>query len=188
MKSKDIKKLPESTEKTGSVGTDQGKRKLLRGLAVTAPVIMAVSSKPALANFCTVSGFLSGNLSNPNSEKRCGGRSPGYWINHVTPELKSMTFQALFGGLWEGKSGKWVKDPTLYEVLKMKGHEDRYEFGAHAVAVYQNALLISGYPMSVAEVGDIVSQILTYGIYTHGGTGKTLDAQQVVDFFTQTFD
>lgn len=195
MTSKDLKGqsqesvTPESDsgqDATGSIRTS--KRKLLKSIAATAPVVMAVSSKPALANFCTVSGFLSGNLSNPNSESYCGGRSPGYWINHVTPEMQTMTFRDVFGDVWEGNMGRWLSDPTLYEVLRMSGHEDRYQFAAHAVAVFQNALLFPSYPLSVGDVGDIVSQVLTLGVYTHAGTGRTLDAQEVVDFFYQTFD
>ncbi|HEC19857.1 MAG TPA: hypothetical protein ENI97_11010 [Gammaproteobacteria bacterium] len=149
---------------------------------------MAVSSKPALAHFCTVSGFLSGNLSHHDDRHYCGGRSPGYWMNHVTPEMKTRTFREVFGDVWRGKYGKWSGDPTLYEVLKMTGHDDRYQFGAHAVAAFQNALEFSDYPMSVDEVVDIVAQVLAFGYYTSPGTGQTLDAQDVVGFFYQTFD
>ncbi len=192
MKSKGTKnslaKVSQPESEKGSGNADHSKRKLLKGLVATAPVVMAISSKPALANFCTVSGFLSGNLSNPNSQTFCGGRSPGYWINHVTPEMQGMTFKQVFGGVWQGDSGNWLGDPSLYDVLKMEGHEDHYQFGAHAVAAYQNALLFSDYPLTVLEVGDIVGQVLTFGYYTHEGTGQTLDAQQVVGFLLQTFD
>ena len=167
---------------------DSSKRRLIKGVAKAAPVVMAVSSKPALANFCTVSGFLSGNLSNHDDQHYCGGRSPGYWMNHVTPEMKDVTFKEVFGDNWYGDTGTWMGEPTLYQVLKMNGHEDRYQFGAHAVAAYQNALKFSDYPMSIYDVGDIVSQVLVTGYYTSPGTGQTLDAQQVVDFFYQTFD
>lgn len=176
----------------GKAGSpDSSKRRLLKGAVTAAPVVMAVSSKPALARFCTVSGFLSGNLSNNNTGQHCGGRSPGYWINHCTKEMQHTTFLEVFGDVWHGDMGDWPRNhhtPTLYDVLKMTGNEDRYQFGAHAVAAYQNALEFSGYPMSIYDVGAIVSEVLQYGYYTHPVTGRTLDAQEVVDFFYQTFD
>lgn len=196
MKSKDSKdqlgELSQPEPEMDSGGANRSKRRLLKGVVTTAPVVMAVSSKSALANFCTVSGFLSGNLSNPNSQTYCGGRSPGYWMNHVTDEMRHLSFKAVFGDVWMGDLGDWPRDdhhtPKLNEVLNMVGHEDRYQFGAHAVAAYQNALLHSDYPLSVFDVGDIVSQVLVSGYYTHSGTGRTLDAQEVRDFFFQTFD
>lgn len=194
MKSKDTKNLPDAVNKPEfeSGQADHGKRRLLKGVLTTAPVVMAVSSKPALANFCTVSGFLSGNLSNPNSQTYCGGRSPGYWMNHVSADMHGMTFKHVFGGVWRGNLGDWPSDahltPSLHAVLNMNGNEDRYEFGAHAVAAYQNALTNSSYPLSVFDVGNIVSQVLATGYYVHAGTGRSLDPQETVDFFYQTFD
>lgn len=191
MKSKDTKNQPvemsQSDSEKGSEGADHSKRKLLKGLVTTAPVVMAMSSKPALANFCTVSGFLSGNLSNPNGQTYCGGRSPGYWINHVPEKYVSTTFKDVFGANW---GSDWMPDPTLYEVLKMGGGDDRFQFGAHAVAAFLNAdpTMPPDYPLSVLEVGDMVGQILLSGSYFHPGTGQTLDAQQVVLFFEGTFD
>ena len=57
------KQLKSETE---SVVENQSKRRLLRNIAVTTPVVLAVSSKPALAVDCTGSIMLSGNLSNHN--------------------------------------------------------------------------------------------------------------------------
>lgn len=44
-----------------------GRRSLVKGLAST-PIIFTIASRPAWANRCTVSGHLSGNLSNPNTD------------------------------------------------------------------------------------------------------------------------
>jgi hypothetical protein len=176
-------------QKPAATEASASKRRFIKGVISTAPVVMAVSSKPALANFCTVSGFLSGNLSNQNHEQYCGGRSPGYWINHVTRHMRKKTFTDIFGKVWMGKYGDWDHDPKLYEVLKMTGDEDRYQFGAHAVAAYQNAKEYQGtYPMSIYDVGDIVSQVLVKGYYEDPVTGKVLDVQEVVAFLSQTFD
>jgi hypothetical protein len=178
-----------ATRDDGNSQPDVTKRKLLKGAVTTAPVVMAVSSKPALAGFCTVSGFLSGNLSNPHSQEYCGGRSPGYWINHVTEDMKHTKFTEVFGKVWRGKYGDWSHDPMLKEVLHMDGNDDLYQFGAHAVAAYQNALVYAGtYPMSIYDVGNIVGDVLLHGSYTDETTGRVLDAQEVVAFFSQTFD
>ena len=56
---------------TGSVVESHSKRRLLINIAVTAPVVMAVSSKPSLAqsdNGCE-SIQMSGNLSNPRYDE-----------------------------------------------------------------------------------------------------------------------
>ena len=225
MKSKDSKdqlgKLSQPEPEMDSGGADRSKRRLLRGVITTAPVVMAVSSKPALANFCTVSGFLSGNLSNHATEGyRCGGRSPGYWKNH-DHNHKSHSFKEVFGDNWRGDysvylshndhedededdyhnrnggqscyrlsyDGKWDGEPTLDRVFNMDGNDDIHKFGAHAAAAYMNAVAFPGtYPMTTFQVGEIVVEVLSTGEYYHKTTGKTLDVEEVVEFFKQTFD
>lgn len=57
------------------------KRRLLQGLA-TVPVVMSVTSRPVWAAGCSVSGQLSGNLSDPTRNDctpKVEGKSPGYW-------------------------------------------------------------------------------------------------------------
>lgn len=197
MKSKETKNLsskvsqPEPEKGTG--GADNNKRRLLKGLATSAPVVMAVSSKPALANFCTVSGFLSGNLSNHNEDRRCGGKSPGYWKmnydRHYSREVFDLfKFKQEFGCLWYGDQGPWHDDIKFREILNYEGNEDAYKFGFHAIAAYLNAVNIPGYGLSPDDVANMVIQIAgPGGVYTHPGTGKTLDAQDFVAFIEQTY-
>ena len=218
MKSKDSKdqlgKLNQPEQEMDSGEADRSKRHLLKGVISTAPVVLAVSSKPALANFCTVSGFLSGNLSNPNSQTYCGGRSPGYWMNHGHSD-KSLSFKAVYGKNWGGNysvyssqmgndngpmgngpqcyplkdDGTWDGEPTLDTVLHMDGNDDLHQFGAHAAAAYLNSVAFAGtYPMTTYQVGEIVDEVLRTGKYYHGVTDKTLDVEEVVEFFKQTFD
>lgn len=213
MKSKDSKdqlgKLSQPEPEMDSGGADRSKRHLLKGVISTAPVVLAVSSKPALANFCTVSGFLSGNLSNPNSQTYCGGRSPGYWMNHGHPD-KSLSFKAVYGKNWEGNysvylnhsdkddgpkcyplkvDGSWVGEPTLDRVLRMDGNDDLHQFGAHATAAYLNSVAFAGtYPMTKFQVGEIVADVLQNREYYNEATGKTLDILEVIEFFEQTYD
>lgn len=56
------------------------RRKFLKGAAAVTPVLLSVNSAPVWARNCTLSGQLSGNLSNHDDEI-CGGEgcSPGYW-------------------------------------------------------------------------------------------------------------
>ena len=61
-----------------TVTTFSSKRRLLKG-AVVAPLLVTVASKPVLAGICTPSAWVSGNLSDHNKERECGGHSPGYW-------------------------------------------------------------------------------------------------------------
>ena len=194
MKSKDSKDLSGklSQPEMGSGEADSGKRRLLKTIVATAPVVMAVSSKPALANFCSVSGFLSGNLSNHNDDQSCGGKSPGYWKNnyarHYSQEMfDQFKFKQEFGALWYGDQGRWHDDVKFREVLNYEGHEDAYKFGFHAIAAYLNAVNIPGYGLSPDDVADMVAQIAGGGLYTHPGTGKTLDAEEFTAFIIQTY-
>lgn len=57
------------------------RRNLVRGLAAT-PVVMSVASRPVWAAGCSISGQLSGNLSNPDKNDctaRAEAKSPDYW-------------------------------------------------------------------------------------------------------------
>lgn len=207
MKSKDTNnqsdKMSQPKSELGSGGADHSKRRLLKGIITTAPVVMAISSKPALANFCGVSGFLSGNLSHHNADKRCGGYSHGHYKQEI-PETDTTTFYEVFHHtVWEGHGGKWgmpnttqhtgthnthsTGTPTFHEVLWMQGNEDTYMFGAHAIAAYLNAHNVPGYGLEPDTVREMVRQIIEVGVYTHPGTGKTLDAEEFAYFIDQTY-
>ena len=54
------------------------RRRQLARLAVGAPVLMTLASRPVLAGQC-LSNMMSGNLSNPNRGNCARGRSPGGW-------------------------------------------------------------------------------------------------------------
>lgn len=54
------------------------RRRFLTGGLAGAPVILTLSSRPALATFCSASGG-SGNTSQQTSQITCRGRTPEYW-------------------------------------------------------------------------------------------------------------
>jgi hypothetical protein len=179
-------------------GPDNTKRRLLKGAVGTTPVILAVTSKPVLAGWCTVSGMFSGNTST-HEMGTCGGLSPGYWMSkHGIPLDDTTTFKSVFGDVWEDGYGvRWTikydadgKEigPLFREVCAMDGNDDHYQFGAHAVAAYMNAITYPDTYTPVAQVIQIVGEILGMGYYTDPSTGQTLDAQQAVAFIQQTFD
>jgi len=180
-------------------GPDNSKRRLLRSVVGTTPVVLAVTSKPVLAGWCTVSGMFSGNLSHHDTAL-CGGRSPGYWRSrHGIPRDDKTTFRSIFGDVWEDVYGvKWsIKydkygnetGPYLRDVLAMDGNDDHYQFGAHSVAAYMNAMNYPNtYYTPLNQVLELVKEVLAFGYYTDPSTGNTLNAEQVVDFIQQTFD
>jgi len=166
---------------------------LAKSAAVTVPVILTVTSRPAMGgNFCTPSGFLSGNLSNTgdDDDRSCNGLGPHYWKRHFPRRFKNVRFSRIFGGVWvDGNGYPWDPDTKLEEVLEFEKHEDRYRFGANAVAVYLNAEHRHRlhYPMDVGMVTDIVRQVLTMGMYTNPSTGMTMDVVEVKSFFKGTY-
>jgi len=168
-----------------------GRRKFVKGAAAAAPIILTVTSRPAMGgNFCTPSGFLSGNLSNPDDQMPCNGRSPGYWKTHFPSQYEGVRFAQVFGGVWMDGSGQpWSAGVTLKQVLRFKGHEDRYEFGFHAVAAYFNAEYRERlhFPMTTDTVIDMVQQILMFGLYTEPTTQMSMDAVEVKNFFESTY-
>ena len=142
-----------------------GRRRFLKGAGIAAPaVILTVSSKPVLARHCTVSGTLSGNLSNPDDDHYCSGRTPGYWKNHPDswpyPYTAGRCVSITPGGVCNeyadgtpfhsaytnssGQRGPFSGDEygnaTMLDVLVMSGVDDRFRLGAHAVAALLNAL------------------------------------------------
>lgn len=200
-----IENKPDSENDGNSLNTEEkcastniSKRKLLKRVIGTTPIILAATSKPVLAGWCKVSGFLSGNLSNHHGEEFCGGRSPGYWISkHGIPLDDRTTFRSVFGDLWQDVDGvKWEiqytggseTGPLLREVLGMTGNQDHYQFGAHAVAAYMNSITYPSTYMPVAQVLQVVGEVMAFGYYTDPTTGQTLNAEQVVAFIQQTFD
>ena len=76
------KNAPVTNERDGA---DLSRRKFAKIGLVSAPVIMTLSSRSAFgAGYnCTISGLLSGNLSNATAPGSCLGLTPGYWKNHV---------------------------------------------------------------------------------------------------------
>ncbi len=80
---------PDTTEPTGRETREspeeqarrEARRRILAGGLAGAPLILTLTSRPALASHCSPSGMASGNLSKVH-EVECAGRTPGYWKTH----------------------------------------------------------------------------------------------------------
>ncbi|MET0012499.1 MAG: hypothetical protein ABW088_02480 [Sedimenticola sp.] len=194
---KEIRNQERSQVPAESATVDRSRRGFAK-VGLAAPLLLSIPSRPVFGNvFCTPSALGSAtHLSHRPMETSCGGFSPGAW---KTPggdgqdpaNEKQRTFLSIFGHLWHGNgstNNAWFSDTTLQEVLEMGGNQDRYEFGAHAVAAYLNAYYRSttGYPMTVADVLEMVTAILFNGTY-QPVPGYVMDAQDVVRFIEQTF-
>lgn len=163
-------------------GVNQSRRKFARAGLIATPVIYTLSTKSALArNACTVSGQLSGNMSqNPNTDPcdQTGyqGLTPGYWGTHPK-DWSNYGFAC--GSCTDGTSGphctynSYKTDGTKFhnhdfrgftgsiygtysmmEVIQFGGTDDHYQLGAHTCAALLNAHKFgkTGYGLSVDEV------------------------------------
>lgn len=138
----DERETPPDTPATGPANPS---RRRLAGAALGAGAVFTLSSRPVWANQCSISGMMSGNLSQP--QVSCTGCSPGYWKQpqHLgswaaTGFSTSDTFNAVFGGTqYVRRDGSPY---TLLEVLQtLNGNGDPIStnLGFHAVAALLNA-------------------------------------------------
>ncbi len=149
-------------------GMQAGRRRfLLRSALVgSSPILMSLASRPVLANQCTISGMISGNLSGP--QVACRGLTPGYWGQHPDTWGQCGYNPGTSVGGWTGKhskqnqyqddgtkfhdpglgfSGNLYNTMTMMQVIqstggnysKFTGSTDPYQLGAHAVAALLNA-------------------------------------------------
>ncbi len=161
----------ENSSKNQNVEIDESAKKplnrrqfLIKGATYSVPVVMTVAASPVLANHCSVSGTLSGNLSRPGTDDHiCVGLTPGYWGQHPK-EWNSLGFYAgdcqygdmrgshckynaykddgtpfdssILGGKFD--DGRFGTD-TMMQVIQKGGNDDMYQLGAHACAALLNA-------------------------------------------------
>jgi hypothetical protein len=140
---------------------DESRRKLA-GSALGVAAVFTLGSRPVWANQCTISGMMSGNLSQPKGPA-CAGCTPGYWRQpqHLDSWLAtgfrpSDAFNTVFGVTAYVRPDSTPY--TLLEVLQeLQGNGDpiSINLGFHAVAALLNAAhpgVNYGY-----EPGDIIT-------------------------------
>lgn len=137
-----------------------GRRRFLKnGALVATPVIISVASKPVWAGNCSLSGMLSGNLS--QQQYQCQGGTPGFWGTHprvwpfpydpgvssLAPKKRGATGN---NGVYTGGTLFYntfstarrivvYNNVSMMNVIQMSGTDDRYQLGAHAVCALLNA-------------------------------------------------
>ena len=152
---------------------DEKRRRLVKGAAGAAPVMLSIAHRPVWAGSrCTYSGQLSGNLSAP--EETCGGEacSPGFFKTHPSLWHPDFPPEALYDTVFGfGPGGSPFPGMSLYQVIKLK--EGGYDpdsiaypagcdstgckqavvmLGFHSVAALQNAATSVSYRYTVEEV------------------------------------
>lgn len=157
-----------------------GRRKFIKGAAAATPVILSVASRPVWARNCSLSGQLSGNLSDHDGIPCNGeGCTPGFWgqqgyrSNSYHPKFPShMLFYDAFGrDAFPGKTllevvASKFQDPEMnvplncrsLSVLSNNTNTKKVcanmlrELGAQSVAALQNAASPMKYDLDVETV------------------------------------
>jgi len=197
----------ETGDKSGSRLGSEKRRHLIKGIGVSAPLMMTVASRPVLGAQCTPSAWVSGNLSAQAETFSCGGRSPGYWktdpsrwtgtgyvpgtcgdsrVTGICRRFNSdgTPFHRSAGGVCAGST---FGSNSMMQVLWMRRRQDHYQLGAHIVAALLNAASIPDYGMSQSDVLDMYSQLANSGSY-QPTAGFTMTAEDCVRFIRNTFD
>ena len=161
----------EGAEGNNAVGTDQpdSTRRKLTKAGLVAPVIMTLASTPVWGANCTMSGQMSGNLSNPADD--CGGQgcTPGFWCNSEGSWHPDFPTDALFNDVFMTNA---FPGCTLFEVvcqvddslpdceMNVPGgcspqntcENLLRQLGFHAVAALQNSTSSVSYDLTINEV------------------------------------
>lgn len=133
----------EPTPKDGSTGMNlrgKDRRRFIKRAIIAAPFILTVASQPVWANTCSISGQMSGNLSDQNYD--CGqGCSPGYWKNHED-EWMVYSPDNKYGVVFNVYPPDGIGNLTFHEVFNLcKGGvtDGHLQLAFHAVAALLNA-------------------------------------------------
>lgn len=153
----------------------ENRRKFLKGAVVSAPVILSIASRPVWARGCSLSGQLSGNLSDAQAEEPCQGEgcSSKYWcINghrfHQNYPADMMFDNAFGVNAYPGKSlmqvCSHVEDQEMVLPYNCQGtmmdgndgnqqcYNELRDLGSQAVAALQNAASPLKYDLNVESV------------------------------------
>lgn len=164
---------------------------LKKSALVSAPVIMTVASGPVWARNCTMSGRLSGNLSDTGDPCAPAACSPGYWKQeqHLgswskdLPYTTGSSFNVAFG-VAAYPIGATLLQVVRGEVLpvyptggcgsttnKDKLREALAQLAFHAVAALQNSLALGalGYASKAAVIAEFQAGFAAYNSCNKNG-------------------
>lgn len=171
------------------------RRHFLRVGLGAAPVVLSLTSRPALARSCATLSATASMAADPLTSAAhgldiCLGGSPGSWrtsnsLRTLFGQQDGPTFLSVFGFLW---NNAWKPEVRFRDVLGMNDDHDPRQFGAHLVAAYCNALgYADRYPLTAAQVVQIGGAIKTSGVFMVPDTGAQWDVEEVKAFFEQTY-
>ncbi len=177
----DVDKVAGNGDSLSEDQVQKKRRKLLKGAISAAPIILSVSSRPVWARNCSLSGQLSGNLSDQTGDCMGEGCTPGYWGGNPAswhPSIKDyLLFDAVFGT-------NVFPNFTLGQVISMCSNTtinraninipvtctpqsaclgSIIQLGYHSVAAIQNAATEVKYDLTVEEVIAEVRRAYTSG-------------------------
>jgi hypothetical protein len=171
------------------------RRRFLRLGLGAAPVVLTLTSRPALARSCATLSATASMAADPLTSAGhgmdvCLGGSPGRWrrakeMRGLFGNAEGPVFQTVFGFLWDGA---WKPETRFGDVLKMTGSQDPRQFGAHLVAAYCNAMEYAGrYPLTTRQVVDIGTAIAMTGAFQVPDTHQYWGVEEVKAFLEQTY-
>ena len=168
----------QSASNSNGGNSQQSRRKFIKGAAAATPIVLSVANRPVWARNCSLSGQLSGNLSNDDGIPCSGeGCSISFWaqtINYRSYHPKfppQMLFSTVFGrNAFPGK--------TLSQVVSknIANTDIAVKFGCTPVSDCRNALLDLG-AQAVAALQNSASPVK-----------YDLDLQTVILSFQRSFD
>ncbi len=175
----------------------EARRRFIKGTAAASPVLLSLVSRPVMgaARICSASGFMSGNVSQPQTAVGCGGLSPGYYKNHSpwpSPYVSGTqtgngNSSAFSGGtkfhavFIAGKYNYGTK--SMLEVL----WTEPGSFAFHIIAALLNAASgINGYALTTFQVIQIWDQIMSTGYYLTSN-GLQMYESDAKAFFENTY-
>lgn len=153
-----------------------GRRRFIRGLTATVPVVMTVRSPSALAAGQCFAPSAHASIallnSRPDREKLyCDGGTPGFWGNAAKIDHPHHTYwKQVFGEDIKKQDGTYKiasplfgnvfgspfssPDKKVHQVIWLEGNGDPYQLGAHLVAAYCNSV-IGWVPSAVLDLAGL---------------------------------
>jgi hypothetical protein len=155
-------------------GLSTSRRQFVKGAAISAPIIAAVSSRPVWASSVSaVSGNLSGNLSQPAvTIPPYDGKSPGYWQGGSDKgaridALPGVNRNTLFNSIFRQTTiPSYTASYSVTLLVAVQTGGNTYQPERFAAAAYLNSLNDPNYPYTPAQIVDF------YGYYARGEITK----------------
>lgn len=176
----DTNQSSEHPQADNTLRHSNSRRRFIKGVASTTPVLLTVANRPVLASNCSVSGAISGNLSDGRTQFVCAGLTPGYWGQHpfewpapYTPgscvgrvsgqHCSHNSYNndgTMFHNPLAGCAGNLYSNDSMMNVIHQGGNNDHYQLGAHTSAAILNAQRYGPdvYGYNVKQVQDIYAR------------------------------